>query len=166
MLHKAVAKNISDLQLFTPSRFTQTHPFILPSVKRFPSSSACVILSGSWVDRSSLWSPLCKVSIWLHFSRWPDLSKTWKVHEKWTVRTHWQWRMWGDAHRFMHKVRTAKKMGEKPKVVETVPIVSCIAEHIKLYYLCSCVWHLEKQQVKQQRILFVIYCLSVCSKNI
>lgn len=43
--------------------------------------------------------------------------------------------------------------------------VSCIAEHIKLYYLCSCVWHLEKQQVKQ-RVLFVIYCLSVCSKNI
>lgn len=31
MLHKAVAKNISDLQLFTPSLFTQTHPFILPS---------------------------------------------------------------------------------------------------------------------------------------
>lgn len=149
------------LRIYTLSFYTD--PSFYPPL--FPSSSACVILSGSWVDRSSLWSPLCKVSIWLHFSRWPDLSKTWKVHAKWTVRTHWQWRMWGDAHRFMHKVRTAKKMGEKPKVVETVLIVSCIAEHIKLYYLCSCVWHLEKRQVKQ-RILFVIYCLSVCSKNI
>lgn len=57
-----------------------------------------------------------------------------------------------------------RRWGKKPKVVETVLIVSCITEHIKLY-LCSCVWHLGKKQVKQS-ILFFIYCLSMCSKNI